>query len=72
VPLGHAARLRHTFATPSLHGADSSQVKALLGHQTIRSTQVYVDMAQVQRALLAARFTPADNLMLPQRGRSRM
>lgn len=52
--------LRHTFATQALvQGASSFHVKSLLGHASIRSTEVYVDMAAVEASL-----TPVDRWLV--------
>lgn len=68
VPWASPHVLRHTFATRSLlEGRDAFYVKALLGHESIRSTEIYMDMAEIEKALQGA-VTPADRLF-GRRGR---
>lgn len=53
--------LRHTFATQALlTGSSAFHIKSLLGHASIRSTEVYVDMAAVQASLTDKYLSPID------------
>lgn len=69
VPWATPHILRHTFATRSLlDGRDAFQVKALLGHSSIRSTETYMDMAEIERSVLSGAVTPADHILRSRHG----
>lgn len=56
--------LRHTFATQSLiQGASAFHIKSMLGHSTLSSTEIYMDMAAVQEAATRQRYSPLDRLL---------
>ncbi|MCC8993291.1 MAG: tyrosine-type recombinase/integrase [Candidatus Contendobacter sp.] len=50
-------KLRHTYATNLLNaGAERVDIKALLGHERIATTQIYTNVGQEQMAQVVARL----------------
>ena len=59
----HAHLLRHTYATQFLiNGGDPFLLKQNLGHTTWAMVEIYVHLADQQRALMSRGFSPQDSL----------
>ncbi|MCK7577115.1 MAG: tyrosine-type recombinase/integrase [Chromatiales bacterium] len=53
----HPHKLRHTYATHLLNaGAELVDIKALLGHESIATTQIYTNVGQERMEKVVARL----------------
>jgi len=66
-------RLRHTYATESLkHGASLEHVRRTLGHTDIKTTEVYLSLADQDIQEAHRSFSPVTNLGLAPKRKQRL
>ena len=57
--------LRHSFATHMLEGgADVRTIQKLLGHKSLKSTQIYTEVNQTQLSKLYDKFNPRKKILI--------
>ena len=57
--------LRHSFATHMLEsGADVRTIQKLLGHKSLKSTQIYTEVSQEKMSKLYKKFHPRNKINL--------
>ncbi len=69
----HPHLLRHSMAVSAvMNGANQFEIKRILGHTQLATTDVYMDYAQQHLAEQHKRFSPMARVDVPKRGRSKL
>ena len=66
-------KLRHTYATESLkHGANLEHIRRTLGHTDIKTTEIYLSLADKDIQEAHKSFSPVSNLGLSPKRNGRL